>query len=290
MGPLHARITGMKRVRGEYFTFCDADDYYVNGKAFELLHLKCGRAEISPDMIQFGFMKKYNHAVQRVRITEQDRYIERNCFVRQEYPILLCSIWEESHLRLNVWNKIYRKDLLNRVPKELEEDCIFWGEDLILNLYLLESVKEVLYLPEILYVYRLFSGDTSRFKLDTMEQLDIVKKYQLLFLERRNLPDREKIRGVLFSEIAGWFLAFVRRAAEDLSHEQLVELIEKCLKLPRFILAKDYYREHPEIRMEMTDLLRNADAEEYIRHTDTTGKKRIKDRIIEGLKYIYKHI
>ena len=47
------------------------------------------------------------------------------------YPKLLCSYWDEAECNVTVWDKIYRRKLADYLPKELSEERIFMGDDLV---------------------------------------------------------------------------------------------------------------------------------------------------------------
>lgn len=287
-GALSARLKGMRLVRGRYFTFCDADDYYADKNVFKYLFNKVNEISEELSVIQFGYIKQYNHLRQTIHLVQHDCYIKQDTFNLQEYPKLLCSFWDPSHLSCNVWNKIYSSSLLSFLPTDNCER-VFWGDDLILNLHLLQSIKGAFYLSNPLYVYRQSSGGTSRFSKHTMEDLDIIKKYQLEFVENRVADDCELLKNILFSEMAGWFLGFVKDAAHHLCDMELQELINSTLLLPRFKLAQQYYKDNPE-NWEAAMLLMKGDVNEYMEAAKRKSKKSLKIRFLNSMKTIYRHI
>lgn len=285
-GALHARIYGAKYAKGQFFTFCDSDDYYCKN-AFKLLYDKVSCFPEKISLIQFGYKKKYNHLKQTVRYVSKACYVSSDKFYYRDYPKLLCSFWEKSRLNTSTWNKLYSCDLLPKLP--IANERVFWGDDQILNIHLLQSIDGALYLPDMPYVYRQFSGDTGRFSIHTMEDLDIIKKYQLEFLGKRTADDIKVIENVLYSEMAGWFLIYVKEALNNLDENMVEELVRRTLLLPRFIMAQQYYQKNPK-NWEGARLLALADAKEYIKSAKVQHSLSLKTKIINTMKYIYKHI
>ena len=286
-GPLSARLYGLERVSSQYFTFCDADDYYANSQVFQFLFDKVRGINEPISFVQFGYIKKYNHMKQTIKPVEHASCIGSQEFNKREYPKLLCSFWDQARLTVNVWNKLYSRSVLKNLP--LIEERVFWGDDQILNIYLLENAEGAYYLPDPLYVYRQSSGGTSRFSMHTMEDLDKVKKYQLKFLERRNTDDDEPIRRTLFSETAGWFLVYLKEAADHLDENELRELIVHTLELPGFRLAHQFYQAHPE-EWQGAQLMRKADVDEYVKAAYNKSSKTLKQNVLHAVKDIYKRI
>lgn len=285
-GAYQARIYGAERASGTYITFCDADDFYATKDAFTLLHEELAKEKCSA--IQFGYIKKYNHLKRKDISVESPLDTDRNRFLSQEYPKLLCSFWEKSHLTTNVWNKVYHRKLLSNLPDSDLAEKVFWGDDQILNLHLLATCESFRFIPDTLYCYRQLSGGTNSFSAHTMKDLDNIKKYQLLYLGHYQGDSKESIQNTLFSEVAGWFFYYVQQALDYLNDAELMTLITETLRLPRFLLAREYYMNRTEENWDAVNLLRKADVNEYIaKAKEYHSKRKTKDIIIKILKQIY---
>lgn len=287
-GALFARVFGARLVKSQYFTFCDADDYYIDKNVFSKLFDKISAFSTTKvHVVQFGYKKKYNHLSQTVRFVQQDCSIDKSEFYMREYPKLLCSFWNQSHLSTNVWNKLYSCELLSYLPSHSER--VFWGDDLIINIHLLQSIQGAYYLPDVLYVYRQFTGGTNRFSLYTMKDLDTIKQYQLDFLQKTKPENADILKKNLFSEMAGWFIVYLREATDYLDKDDLRKIVTNTLELPRFKLAQQYYKENPE-GWEGATLLMNADVEGYIKTANIKSKKTLKSILIQVIKSIWQKL
>lgn len=288
-GAYQSRIYGAERASGTYITFCDADDFYAHKDAFARLHEETANANCSA--MQFGFVKKYNHLSRKGTGVNTPLDIDRKSFLAHEYPKLLCSFWEGSHLTPSTCNKVYHRSLIPNLPASESAEKVFWGDDLIMNLHLLSTCESFRFIPDTLYCYRQLSGGTSSFSKQTMRDLDNIKKYQLQFLESYQGGSTERIRNTLFSEIAGWFFVYVQQALDHLNEAELIALINDTFQYPRFMLAKEYFMSKPEENWDAVNLLRKEDAHEYIQRAKKYHNKRsIKNAIRKILKRIYASI
>lgn len=280
-GAYQTRIYGAERSQGTYVTFCDADDYYVSKHAFRILHDYLSKGDYA--VAQFGYEKKYNHLKQKKRCVYEPVTIGREAFLTNEYPRLLCSYWDDAKITTNVWNKVYHRRLLSNFPDSSIAEKIFWGDDLIMNLHLLSTCDSMLFIPDVLYGYRLFSGGTGKFSSDTLEDLNNIKKYQLHYLEQYEGAEIERIRNVLFSESAVWFFGHVQQAIKHMSEPEVEEMIVTYLRLPSFVLTREYYLHESDCDWEAMELLRKADPKAYIASAKVFRNKQTKIDKIRGI-------
>ena len=229
-------------------------------------------------------MHKYSPVKEALLVVKDD-------FQSREYPKLLCSFWDASHLTLNVWNKVYARNLLKNLPACSSGEKAFWGEDLVMNLSLLKNVSSMLFLPDALYVYQQGSGGTSSFKISTMDDLDFIKRHQLQNLKmRENRDDNDSIESILHSETAGWFYLWVRQALNNLDEKDVYFHVKRVLELPSFRSAHQFYEEHRSNESVPAFLMRKADPETYIDYAKKANKEKntdIKGVLRSTLKKIY---
>ena len=259
-GPFQARIYGAERARGEYILYSDADDFFVK-HAFSTLYEKS--KDKTWDLIQFGSYKKYNHITRRGQPRFRAFEASESEMKYKHYPKLLCSFYDDSRLAVSVWDKVYHRSLLGNLPPSEAQSKFFWGDDLVLNLHLLQTCRRALFIDQPLYVYRMGSGGTSIFRRDAMQDLNEIKRQQLAFLAQWDGKDREKVLDTLHSETAAWFFLYVQDCLKHLDETETETLIENILKLPAFVEAAAYYRANQQ-DWQAVELLRQGDPKAYI--------------------------
>ena len=99
-----------------------------------------------------------------------------------------------------------------------------------------------------------------------MNDLNIIKQFQLEFIKIYDQNYQEKILNKLHAETSAWFFLCVQDALNYLNHEELKLFIEETLKLPSFVEARKYYLTQCNEFWEAVELIRAADPEQYIIH------------------------
>ena len=197
-----------------------------------------------------------------------------------------------AHITTQVWNKVYCRSLLENLPPSDDAERLFMGEDIVINLHLLEKCTSPIFVPIVLYVYRDLVGGTTKYSLTAMNDLDTVRQYQLLFIDRGEL-DKKRYYKALYHDNAGWFYAWVKVGIPILGEEKMLSIVEQTLSLPSFHAAHLYFREHIEETWNAANLLRSGNAEEYIiqakRDLDNQHFN-IKNRVLAAMKTLYKSI
>lgn len=128
-GMINARYAGVKRAKGEYIIFCDADDY-VDKKAYEYLMNMALR--YSADIVTSGCYRYYNqeHIVKDVCARVEEGVYSQDLIRQEIIPIML---WQEKY---NTWGidpslcfKVIKKDILIQQYTKLKEYNFSFGED-----------------------------------------------------------------------------------------------------------------------------------------------------------------
>lgn len=260
-GPLKARAFGVELCRGEWFTFCDSDDYYQSKNSLKKAVISA--ESYSCDVLQFGVVRTYRHLKQKKSSVNSLAISERDEFNQRDYPSLLCNQWPSSRLTTNACNKLYSRRLIKCCPQYDTLPRCFWGEDLILNLFLLSDCSRIVYSPECLYTYR-YGGGTSAWKQSAMEDLNIIKSYQNKYLSDWRGDQKERIRNYMYSEMASWFYLHIQSGLGVVSEVVMREHIIRTLDLPMFQKAHRYYLEENSEKWEAVKLLRDSDPDAYL--------------------------
>ena len=272
-GCLQSRFFGLERIRGRYFTFCDADDDYLTPDAFQIIHDKM---EANPcDALQFGYLKAFRHLTYPAEgNVSADCVCRQAAFTQQEYPRLLCTKWDHARLYINVWSKVYNRKLLQKLTPDAVTETLFHGEDQVLNLFLLENCESFLFLADTLYAYRQTNSGTRRFAKNAMRDLDQVKAIQLHFLERWDgQGNLLSIQRQIFIELTEKLLDFAILGERALKSEDLMSLLADSLNLPRFQMARQYFKQHPETTPSVQmALFLAADVDSYVKHAHSVNQ------------------
>ncbi|MBE6816650.1 MAG: glycosyltransferase family 2 protein [Ruminococcaceae bacterium] len=288
-GCLAARVFGISQSNGKYILNCDADDRYFSKKAFETLYQYAKSDKYQ--LIQFGHYNKYHHLGVR-RSVKSPICIQNEEFMDKEYPRLLGS-YERAIINNSVWNKLYSRELITALPNTSDVGRTFWGDDNIVNLYLLSDCNSVYIVPDIIYMHYSNTGGTNQYRDDAMQNLNIKKLQQLDFLEQyTGNKDKQCILSDTYTEIAGWLYHFAKETFSIKPKEEALIIIQDALELPTFIMAREYFNNSTDNWIQ-TRLLCSGDAHKYYNYfceNSNYERRSTKSDIIEMLKRLYKFI
>lgn len=261
-GCFQSRLFGMERARGTYILNCDADDYYLTRDAFSILHSYT--EQYSPEAVEFGAVQR--NPIREIPLSYQGPAVclSRDDFSARDYPRLLCGRWKDARILLNIWSKLFHKSLLSKLPPAESAERLFHGEDIVLNLHLLENVDRFLLIPERLYAHRPVGG-TKRFLPNEIVNIDLTRRYQLCFWEKWDGGDlKDAALATMHERAANSLYRFAQKGLRSVSEQTLFTLLHEALTLPCIQKAQEYWLEHPENRERPIDLLREAEPQTYI--------------------------
>lgn len=166
-GQLKTREYGIEKSTGDYCLFLDVDDYLLDGALEKIVFYV---EKYHPDCIVFG--------------------------IEVETATGTNSIWgEQSNIPqlISDKNDLYKKTILNQeynsmcrkaikrsivTSIDLDTSSIRYGEDFLQSLYIYKNVKNVLFIPDVLYFYRLNQNSVSHNnKFIRYEPFILVDKY-----------------------------------------------------------------------------------------------------------------
>lgn len=274
-GSFKARRIGISNSKGQYLMFVDSDDCLYKNDVLLTLFNSLNKEEVA--VIQFSHIKQYKHFSRKASVVQSELRVGKEDFKNKEYPYLICSMYENSHLTTCLWNKVYDRELFAHLPEFDNEGRIFMGDDQILNLFLLENCPSIKFIPDALYCHQEGYGGSNKFSKTTMNDLDAIKRYQLYFLDRYKYADYEKIEKQLFAESAAWLYGYVQQSINYLNDTEVISMIDSILELPTFKLARNYYLNKSTENWEAVDLLRKAKSTQYLQ----SAKKYVRDHFFE---------
>lgn len=171
-GVSSARNYGLKCAKGEFIAFIDSDDLYMSNYLEELYQLVC--KEPGYDNYWCGFFVVKENRITSVEKTEIHIFSDENevSLHKRSEIMSLHEKWLDSTL----WNKIYRRDIIEQKALVMNEKLSL-GEDLLFNYNYLDNVSEVIViLNKPLYVYHQYSNGS----LDSKYRSDLKKLYDIL--------------------------------------------------------------------------------------------------------------
>ena len=150
-GPALARNNGLKRARGEYVAFLDADDFF-NPELLERLYDTAVRDDLDIAIARYDIYNSKKAAFYENVESEQGRiYAGGKVTSKNEYPDYILQSTTGS-----AWNKLYRRSfLLEKNITFLTEVKMF--EDVYFTVTALAFAERVGKLPEILIHHRVYS-------------------------------------------------------------------------------------------------------------------------------------
>ncbi len=179
-----ARNKGIETAKGEYITFCDADDYYINdiiNKASSLLR------DRSSDLLFYNYI--YDNGKSREKCTfpfESDKAITD---INEVARLMLTTASFNS-----VWNKIFKKEII------IENGLGFYngqkyGEDRDFVLKYLTLCSDVRYLDEDGYFYRYVeSGAVNKPRYDYFDNIQKEYEFKLNICKNFEIPEKEAVK------------------------------------------------------------------------------------------------
>ena len=198
----NARFTGIENSTGDYIMFVDSDDWLAPGAIKSLYNsITSNKADISVGAFK-RVMDKYGLITSEPKNSYEglkEGIIEKPELM-DEYFI---SYFGVNKLLVNLWGKLYKKELFNH--SEIERSGFIMGEDLILNLSIHPHLNKMSFVKDVVYYYR-FGGMTSKANLTMFD--DILSQYLIKkeAIEKYNYQKalkyaRIEVKNVFFSQV-----------------------------------------------------------------------------------------
>lgn len=171
-GVFSARIEGVSQASGKFIGFIDGDDY-MEPEMIEMLVKNA--IEYNADISHCGYQMVFPDD----RI---DYYYGTGKLIIQNNEAGLKDLLEGKFIEPGLWNKLYRRELFDRV-KLTDLDCsIKINEDLLLNYYLFKKSNRSVYEDKCYYHYLIRPNSAATSKInknklsDPLKVLDIMLK------------------------------------------------------------------------------------------------------------------
>ncbi len=181
LGMLYSRNIGLQKASGKYIMFLDSDDY-LETNACEKLSEKMDDGNW--DIYQFGAALNYDESLMNL---EGHANLETYLSVPTKYfPMSqtgLIKLFTERKISWNVWNKIYRKDILDKALQFYNNERVQYAEDFLIFTMALCFTKSYSGTSHRFINYRIGSGISTQVIIPSknMESYALIGKvYSLL--------------------------------------------------------------------------------------------------------------
>lgn len=216
----HARRVGLEKVKGEYFTFYDADDVI---SPFHIETLVKTAVDTHSDLTVCGFkrIKSKKACCLKFRRPSQKKI---ELFTREE---AISQYFSQKKFDYILWNKLYSTKTLTESGATFI-DCRY-GEESFFCYHFLKSVKKVAYVKEKTYLYVQWKSSLMHLEFN-QARLDIIKNLELVEKDSENYS--ESARNYLSSMRSGYIvglLFFIKKS--NYNNPTVIKSLIETLKL-----------------------------------------------------------
>ncbi len=251
LGPLMARLNGVAAARGDYCVFLDADDLLVPD-CLRILSEAIDRQN-EPDMLIYSYYREEPDGKRRRVMLTYDAERKYGIDDKKElYGLFFSGTGINS-----IWSKCIKRTVFDREhPDYGRFAALRCAEDRVLSMIALSNSDSVVLLPEPLYIYRIFSGSTTRqFSFSAIDRFNTnaVYPFELECLKAWDIytPDSvSRLNASYISQMLYVHDMFYNRAGGDDRKRMLSEypwrslVPEECLKdFPDNLFLNDTQKE-----------------------------------------------
>lgn len=219
-----ARNVGISLATGQYIMFVDADDM-VSEKYIE--NLIKSIEETNTDMVVCGYTKEKAELVNKKNSQEiKGEIINANTMLEN----MMENNLQEGYL----WNKIFKKSIINDNSLEFKEGVNVW-EDLYFVIEYLSKSDKIFAINEKLYYYRTREGSAVNRKETSTDLVGKVKILELIMKNYNLIINNKNYYGIkrMYVTVLLKYLLQIKKDNKELIKEKLsiVKKIKKDIKI-----------------------------------------------------------
>ena len=169
-GVFSARIEGIFQSTGDYIGFIDGDDYIEPEMIEQLLK---NAIEYNADISHCGYEMVFPNG-------KVDLYYGTGNRVLQNNEKGVIDLLEGKYIEPGLWNKLYRRELFEKVGLNELDYSIKINEDLLLNYYLFKESKRAIYEDQCYYHYMLRVNSAATSTINKNKLSDPVKVLKIM--------------------------------------------------------------------------------------------------------------
>lgn len=212
MGLAWTRFVGYSNAKGDYYVFCDSDDFFPHD-ALEILHnsIKKSNADIVCANYQVAYSKDSlgSKSNNRARYGSDAKSIYRSLLTDELSHSLCAKIYKKNIFK--DFNYITNKGMIN-------------AEDAFLFYQILQNVNNVIVIPDVVYYYYQNIESSTKVKLTDNALRNIVSFWNL----RDSLMQNEKILYDLSIE------RFIKNYCNIIKKGGNKKVLNSCIKISNF--------------------------------------------------------
>lgn len=145
-GPSAARNKGLQHAKGCFIAFVDSDDVLEPDMFSCLLALMKEEAGMAMGSYFIDFVDGKSRTTEEVRAGKGAFFLQAEDFGR------ICCEWYSKHMLTPLWNKLYRKDIVEEYKLSFDE-TVSISEDLLWNIAYIRRVGQIAVTDKCIYHY-----------------------------------------------------------------------------------------------------------------------------------------
>lgn len=169
-GVFKARIDGVNKATGDWIGFVDGDDE-IETNMFELLLNNA--LEYNAEISHCGYEMRFPSG----RI---DKYYATDRLIIQSNEKGIVDLLSGTFIEPGLWNKLYKKDLFNRINIAQIDTSIKINEDLLLNYFLFKVSEKSVYNDKCLYHYMIRENSAATSRINKNKITDPLKVLSII--------------------------------------------------------------------------------------------------------------
>lgn len=281
-----ARRKGIELATGEYITFSDQDDQYLNKTSFTRMVDSIEKDD--SDICQFGYYSRICGIRRLHSATSETRIITRERLMQKEIEGIVSS--GTYALNTNVWSKIYRTSILKEIVNKINQP-LYYCEDMYLNTiaFFNKNIKKISIRPEAYYIWNVGIGTSGSEKAARrlFYEYEFLKPLTIDLAKKNSV--NEEIIYKIYMEIIYFMKTIINNMLDErISDIEIINEIEKYEKMNIVKLAKQYLKMNAKLYNELNFLTSSYTASEYydylVIHRNVNKKKLMVKKIIRFIR------
>lgn len=233
-GQIMARRNAIAKAKGDFYLFLDSDDYW-DCNLLEVINQTINKHDCDLVIYRHKMVSKNGTLIYKSKSDFKDKAV----FTLENKEELFRVILNGSELN-TLCSKAVRADIIDSADYSKHIN-VRQGEDLLQSLPLLYNAKRIVYIDKAMYNYRrLPTGMSSKFNIDYLTSVSVVRSVVLQYLKKLNLDSGENLKlfyNFYFSSVLGYIMNVTN---SDNTRIRKIELLKSIKKIQLYIDSLKY--------------------------------------------------